>query len=238
MDDPPFNTILSAAGLYSLLVSALYLFGYWGAFGLNIFELISLGDLLGHALFPFFAGLVSLFMGFAVSHLAVSPIFPPGAGRGTHIARFLERWGRYLIVLDLLSMIVIAVFGREPTKWVAVALLIVPFSGPLSSNDYIARRIPSPTVRQALVGVLLALASSAFAQGRLDAYRLQHEGGGQLVDLVKSGLQLPVDQRHPVSYVGHFGDFFILYESAKSQVVLLRADKITALVLTANPSRQ
>lgn len=46
MDDPPFNTILSAAGLYSLLVSALYLFGYWGAFGLNIFELISLGDFL------------------------------------------------------------------------------------------------------------------------------------------------------------------------------------------------
>ncbi len=237
--DTSLNTILTTAGVYAVAVSFLYLYGYWSPFGLNFLEFIGPSDLLGPALFWFLGVLVSIAFGFAISNLLYpSSLLPPGGGADTKIGRFGRRFWRELLALYLVVIVLIAIFGVEPGKWFGVAALVALLFIPLEHLDYIKRRIPDPVVRPAVLSLLLFLGGLAFAQGRLDAYRAQQGYGALIVDLDKSGLWLPADQSHPVSYMGHLGDFFVLYESARSQVVILPSDKITTLVLMANPKRE
>jgi ABC-type dipeptide/oligopeptide/nickel transport system permease component len=72
-------TILSFAGAYILVVSALYLHSYWNSFKLDVFEYIGLGDLIIHAMPSFIPllVLVLLITGVHLSLLSVSARFRP-----------------------------------------------------------------------------------------------------------------------------------------------------------------
>ncbi len=236
MDDLKFSRSLWIAGAYTLVVTSLYLFGYWGRFGLNVLEFIGIGDIVSHALMPFLASIAFAVLGFVIS--TVDPrrdLFPPGGGADNRIGRFGQAHWRLLLTLDLWALALVAIFGPEPLRWFLVIIFIVPVATALTHLDFLIAAMPSPSVRAFVLDFSLMIAASAFAVGRLQADSLLKGAGPLLVDVVGSSLQLKSDASHPVSYVGHVADFFVLYDSAQSQVVILNAQKVNSLVLTKNP---
>ncbi len=235
MDLRPTNTILWIASAYALVVTALYLFGYWGRFVLNVLEYIGIGDIVSHALMPFLASIVFAVLGFAISTVSRGDLLPPGGGADTSIVRFGRAHWRLLLTLDLLALALVALFGPEPWRWFLVVLLIAPLATALTHLDFLISLMPNPFIRASLLEFSLVIAASSFAVGRLQADSLLKGAGPLLVDVVSSSLQLKSDAAHPVSYVGHVADFFVLYDSAQSQVVLLNAQKVNSLALIKNP---
>ena len=204
--------------------------------GLNIFEYIGIGDIVSHALMPFMITVASLLFGCLLAEFSgFRQHFPPGAGANTTIGRFLVTHRRQLAVLDLAAIAVVVAFGREPLKWLLVAALMIPLASIPSRLELFVNLIPNRSFRILVVDMSLMVAALAFAQGRLQADFLLRGAAPLLVDVVGSGLQLKSDATHPVSYVAHVADFFVLYDSAQSQIVLLNTQKVNSLVLIKNP---
>src|SRR5258708_3632512 len=88
------KTILWIASGYALMVATLYLWGYWGSFGLNFLEYIGFGDLLRYALTALLASLAGYVFGWGLSELTHGDMFPPGGGAETPIGRFGRKYWR------------------------------------------------------------------------------------------------------------------------------------------------
>jgi hypothetical protein len=116
-----------------------------------------------------------------------------------------------------------------------VVFLLTPVTVPLTHLDYFITLMPNPQVRATLLGVPVFITAMAFAQGRMNAGILLRGERSLFVDVIGSGLQLQSNEDPPVSYVGHVAEFFVLYESARSRVVILNAEKVNSLVLIQNP---
>ena len=195
MDDLKFSRSLWIAGAYTLVVTSLYLFGYWGRFGLNVLEFIGIGDIVSHALMPFLASIAFAVLGFVIS--TVDPrrdLFPPGGGADNRIGRFGRAHWRLLLTLDLWALALVAIFGPEPLRWFLVIIFIVPAATALTHLDFLIAAMPSPSVRAFVLDFSLMIAASAFAVGRLQADSLLKGAGPLLVDVVGSSLQLDVLQ--------------------------------------------
>jgi hypothetical protein len=227
--------ILSA---YTLVVTGLYLFGYWGRFGLNVLEYIGVGDIVSHALMPLLAATVFAVLGFAISAVThddlTDRLFPPG-GSGASSARFVRAHWRAFAALCLVAIGFVAVLGSEPWRWYLVVVLTFPLATLLTHYDLLIALMPDPVVRGRMLTLLLAVAAFSFATGRVQADLVLNGAGPLLVDVAGSGLTLKSDAVHPVSYVGHVADFFVVYDSAQSQIVLLNTQKVTSLALIKNP---
>lgn len=231
----PTNTVLWIAGAYALVVTALYLFGYWGRFGLNVLEYIGIGDIVSHALMPFLASIVSLVVVFALSTISRGQSVPPPPTGVVNTVKFVQTYWRPLAILDLFAIILVIGLGPEPERWFLAIILMMPLTALLTHLEFFIDLLPNPSVRSSVIGLSVVVAALAFAQGRVQADHLLKGEGPLLVDVVGSGLQLKSDAAHPVSYVGHIADFFVLYDSAQSQIVILNAQRVNSLTLIENP---
>lgn len=184
---------------------------------------------------PFLAVIISMAFGAAFGTLIYGTSFQPRGGDDTVIGRFSRTYWRSLAFLDLVAMCVVVRFVPEPRCWLLVAVLMMPLASLTTNFSVLAALVPNRVVRLSLLEFPLVVAALAFAQGRVHADDLIKGEGPLLVDVVGSSLQLKFDATHPVSYVGHIADFFVLYDSAQSQVVLLNDQKVNSLALTRNP---
>jgi hypothetical protein len=201
-------------------------------------EYIGVGDIVSHALMPFLASIAFAVLGFAISTVThddrIDRLFPPG-GSDAAIARFVRTHWRPFAALYLVAIGFVVMLGPEPLRWYLVVLLTLPLATLLTHHDLLIALMPDPVVRGRLLSLSLALAALSFATGRVQADHVLNSAGPLLVDVAGSGLTLKSDTAHPVSYVGHVADFFVLYDSAQSQVVLLNAQKVNSLALIKNP---
>jgi len=221
---------------YALTVTALYLWGYWGRFGVNFLEYIGFGDMLRYALIPFLTSMAVGTLGFAISVIGpVGDLYPPGGGTDTAFGRFGRKHWRQLAALDLALVFALAKFGPALGRWYVIATLLTLLSLPLTHLDSFIALMPNPQVRASLLSLAIFIAATAFPLGRIKAHNLLSGEGPLFVDVVGSGLQLQFNKDHPVIYVGHLAEFFVLYESASSHLVLLNAEKVSNLILVQNP---
>jgi hypothetical protein len=76
--------------LYALMVSAIYLWGYWGTFGINVLDYLRVSDIIKAAVYP----VVSAFAFMAIGALlgeVLSPRPEPSAGANTSVAKVLRK---------------------------------------------------------------------------------------------------------------------------------------------------
>jgi hypothetical protein len=216
-----------------LVLAALYLFGYRGSFGLNVLEFIGIGDVLSHALYPFVGTLVLLGVGYVSGALRVK-LFPPIVDEDARVVRFTRKHWNRLVALVLVAVLIV-IFAPEAVKWFVLTIPLLFVVRTFDQLGYFITLIPSPQARSAVLYTIPFSALFAFAQGRLNGYQILDGQAPLVVDVRASGLHLLSDEEHPVSYVGHVSDFFVLYESSRSSVVILRTGKVASLALIKNP---
>lgn len=214
--------IIALAVPYLAVVSAAYLFGYWGAFNVSVLDYIGVADIVKISVYPLFSSLIYVIAGFLISEILRSPALPPGGGAETPIGRFGRRYWRPLLAAQVLLIVLLAVFGNEPWRWFLVAFLIGLFSTPLSHVGLLVRLVPEPRVRAALLFYVLILPAISFAYGRFEAHVIKTGHPTNVVDLERSKLPLKGDQQHPVSNLGFIGGIYVLFESTSGQVVFVQ----------------
>jgi hypothetical protein len=234
---PHIGVLLSLAGVYVAVLSALYLYGYWGAFNLNVFEYLTLTDLLTHAIFALFPVMIpSVFVWLFIGVLWVlSPRHPwpaivaetkPSLWKGlAAIAIFIVMWAAWQYLPRAVFWYVL---------WVLAIVLTV-----LVVDDF-GKVLPNPYLSWPVLVAAIWFPLSAYDFGLLSGLATQRGYGNSLyVDMPGSGLQL-VDKQYPqhlVRYLGRLGDSYILYEPTSGQLAIVRTDKVPSLVLMSKPAK-
>lgn len=123
------QNIITFIAPYSLVVSLLYLFGFWGVFNINILEYIALTDVIKNALYPLLYSSVFIVLGLAISNLVTVPLskkFPSGEGKDLPEAKFI-RWLIVISVLYLSGLALYTIFFQVGNaRWLEVALIVSP----------------------------------------------------------------------------------------------------------------
>lgn len=227
-----FKEKIVAASSFGIAVAASYLFGYWGAFNVNVLELGSLADIAKLATFPLLASLTFLLAGVFTSDVLQGDRLSPGGGNDTPIGRFGLKYWRAIVAIQIITITLIAIFSPEPGKWFAVAVLISLLSTPFSHSDAIIELIPDPKLRSKVLFLVLLLPPISFAYGRLDAYLVKGGHPPRIVDVGRSKLELREEQDKRVAYLGRVGEIDVLFESLTGSIVLLKQSDETPLFIT------
>ena len=214
--------LLSISVPYFIGVGACYLFGYWGAIGINVLEFIGFADIAKLAVYPLVAGMIFTAIGAVFAELTTGMALPVGGGEHTPVGRFGRRFARPILAIVVLVILAIYAFSAEPFKWFAISFLVMLFTAPLSHLEPIISALPNPKVRFLLLQVALLLPTLGFAYGRLDIYLATKLKYAKTVDVARSKLPLVSDAKFPVVYLGLLGTTFVLRETKSGQLVLIK----------------
>jgi hypothetical protein len=234
MDERTLRLIGYVSGIGGLAVSVIYLFGFWGSFGLNVLEYIGLGDVLAHALFPILALIALQAIPYMFGRLAAAsgPQPPPPDALVQFGRKHWRLLGVLCVVGGVLALRLMSEPGRTVISWMFLVFLVLI----LVSQAVLVGELKAEMRPRILAAILLL--SYVFITGRMDAYQIINGEAALVVDRSASGLPLSSNGDNPISYVGRLSDFYVLYESKSARIIILRTDKIGLLVLLKNPNLQ
>jgi hypothetical protein len=225
-DDLSWKARIAIATPYALLLATLYLWGYWGEFELNVLEFLSLTDLFNHALLPL-VSTVSLFLTLGT----ISAVLE------TDNAEPFQDYRAGLILCTIMVPISIVLAVKFRLSWYPFLLFSSMTAAiAISRIAYFKCIIPRDGVRLSILLFAVLFIPLAHARGVRDAKNIENGQGSLIVD--PKSLQLQSDEQHPVGYVGHIGNSFVLYESEKAALVILKDDGPNGLTLIKNPRAQ
>lgn len=221
---------------YGIAAGALYLWGYWSKFNVNILEYIGLLDLATAATFPLLSAIAGLVGGAVLGQLFTSKSPSPGSGAETSVGRFLVRNVKPLLFVYLMIVLVgFSFLGDPDSRALVVPLAIAPLISITlaSQTKYLSDVITDPNIRTTAISILPLVICAAFGYGRLAAARIA-DGTEYLSVDRQALLDLParyLRQPGDFKYLGRTKDFnFILGPDAT--LVLLKADSASSLVLS------
>lgn len=220
---------------YLIAVGACYLFGYWGAFNINVLEFISFADVAKLAVYPLMASLLLFLAGVLYGELMSVPHLPPGGGSASRLEVFGRKHWRGLIVLQITITALVAIFAPEPVKWFVVALLVSLLSTPLTHVEKFIDLMPNPRARSTTLFLLLLLPTISFAFGREQAFLVKTGASKQFVDIARSKLPLEGDAKTPVAYLGFLGNVYVLREAKTGQIIFVKQRDDSPLFLAPKP---
>ncbi len=217
---------------YSLLVSALYLFGFWGVFDINILEYIALADLVKAALYPLIYSsiflVVGLFLGGFFAGSLSKSILRPGGGVSFPEAAYVY-WGLRLIEVFCVALSLYLVFFEVGgTRWVQVAaILTIPVCMWIGDARFAEEYINNRSLRVFVVLILTEVMLYSYGFGAFDAEQLK-----------KSDREFKINgnvSKH--KYVGWAGGFLFLWDSSKGTVLVKSASTINTIELSVSNRR-
>ena len=220
--DIGFKETITVVSTYLVGVAACFLFGYWGAFNINVLELGSLIDLAKLAIFPLLASLAFFIAGIIAAELMFKSPFPvvPRLAISDATPR-IARW-RVFAAFKITAITLVTIFFPEPGKWFVVAFLISSLSSAFHHIDALEKIVSDPSTRALALYCLLLLPGTSFAYGRLEAFQIKSDNPTRTVDVIRSKVALTATPKKPVAYLGYVGGNHVLYESTTGQVVFLK----------------
>lgn len=227
--------VVAIAIPYLIAVGACYLFGYWGAFHINVLEYISFTDVAKLAVYPLMASLVFALAGVIFAELVHSPHFPPGGGNNSKVGMFGLKYWRLLVGLQIVIAALVAIYAPEPGKWFVVAMIVGLLGTPLTHVEMLIEIFPNPRVRATTMFLVLLLPAISFAYGRQEAYLVKTGASEQFVDIARSKLSLAGDDKSPVAYLGFLGNVYVLREGKTGQIVLVKPREDSPMFLVSKP---
>ncbi len=240
------NRQLQLAVPYAIVVSVIYLFGYWGTFQINPLEYVGVSDLIKLAAYPLMTVLVLGMFGALFAEAYIALMRWTRHGMPTIYRRIV---GIVMMLISLGSLIVLPLFYRHwPSSsaihtvrlWSAVVGGMVSLSGltsyALSSARYSTSISPSRLVRTMVILTIVAPLFCGYPFGRLLGSRHLKDGCAALeVDLKRSDL---LGQRiGQATYLGYLGNHTFMREWATGAIVIERIPEGRPLVLLPSKTR-
>lgn len=222
MDFRRITAYLGLLGPYSIAVSALYLFGYWSQFNINILEYIDVSDVVGLSIYPILYSSFFIALGAVGGHIAIGNDLPPGGGANTRLGRCLRANSRIIGVFIIFSIAVIITIIKEPDRWFYVAMLIaVPADAALQHVRLVQEILPDPRLRSSILFCLLIMPGLSFAIGNREAYERIEGSGNKFIEIIKPTDLKDCFPKEKQIYLGLAGKrLFTLSQETKKVTVL------------------
>jgi hypothetical protein len=205
---------------FSVVVSACYLWGYWGTFNFDVFSYISISEITVLSAVPLvgagIATIIGVGFGFLVSKLEEKSEESDGEKPST--------LKRNLTLLDgfVLAYILYALFFGGASKWLFIPVLFATFVTILFiivmvlSDDKKDRKKVSKNIF-AILFVIVLVPSHAFGYGKYSALRIK-EGLSYKYMVENNKIIGSADLR----YLGKVGNSIILYQAIDNEIILLQ----------------
>lgn len=238
---PELAPYISLLSTYSIAVGALYLWGYWSKFELNILEYVGLLQIVTAAAFPLLSALVGIVGGMIIGTIFTSHHLSPGGGKESTAGQFLNRHSNLLLGAYLIVVLVVAPFFlSSDDRALLVPLLLSPLIAfAIAKSDVLSSIILNLPTRASVIGILTLIFCSAFGYGRNRAVDVVE---GRDYFTIDSGSLANLPAKYPCRNVafkllGHVGEhLFILLPDAS--LMIIRADTVPDYVLTHHSTKR
>jgi hypothetical protein len=206
-----------------------YLWGYWGVFGINALEYIGLADVLKFSAYPMASAIVFFSIGVLSASIGTGK---SNAGAAVSRWHWVTTWSDRLFVAVMLAIFGSAAYAQPSVLWLAlVPVTGVPVALAIRRHHLFQEVIANDRVRSTLAFLIGALPAFAFATGRINADAVLEGRTYWYVAAVDEGLALsnPNDPAHRVKLLGRLdGYLFFLLPDAQT-VRIARNEDIKGL---------
>lgn len=226
-------------GPYAIVISTLYLWGYWGSFQVNVLEYISIADIVKAAVYP----IASAFAVFAIGAVlgeAMSPTLnlPPGAGANTQVGKWLRRLAPFVVAIYLIAITIYFLAGPIEKWRVLPVLFAVAVYLPLKSTGILLNELKSDGARSIAVFLLAALVPFAYGRGALEANDLLTGKSYAYADSEMPGTPFPAGAKpsERPRYVGKANDRYVFFDPVGQSISFIAASEVKSLSLKRQES--
>ncbi len=200
------------------------MWGYWPNFGVNIFEYVSLSDIIRVAIIPVGSVFIFVLIGFCLGETTVADILPKSGGNKTIIGRFLNKI-KWLLILIYAAVVFILIFYPVPNKWfVLPTLLMLPFYLPLKGAGFLSE-IKNDSIRSIIIIATIALPLYSYAIGKINADKILRNTDYQYMELVKEG------KKQRLKFLGYANQYVFLLSMNNQDLVISKIDKVSPMYL-------
>jgi hypothetical protein len=209
---------------YGLTVSTLYLFGYWGSFGINIFDYIGLSDVVKIAISQLAHYGAFILLGSMIADIFVTPYtlraFPPGGGVDTPTGRYVNKYWRIPALLLVVYAMYLIFYTNNPQRFFNASTLILPLvSIAISSAPSVVRAIPNSRLRASVMYPVIAVAVCSFGWGTLDAEKQKKRESTLLIN----------DVSLRQNYLGQAGGYVFLWNKETDSVRIVAMSEVKSM---------
>ncbi len=218
---------------YGIIVSSLYLFGYWSAFDINVFHYAALSDVIKLAIYPVFIGAVLSLSGFFIQALLRGHFFETEPEKVFIILS--KRFVTWSTIAATTFMVIFVSLRRDGFSLV-IAGLLLSYIVNVNTGDFTLLKpfIPNLVLRKFATYALVVVLFSSFGRGREDAEKVLIGKGiktvstaifkGKGTDAFKSkGL---LEKYSSLKYVGAAGDFFFFITPDNTETIVAKYEDL------------
>jgi hypothetical protein len=221
-------------GPYAIVISTLYLWGYWGSFHVNVLEYISVTEIVKAAVYP----ITSVFAFFAIGAVlgeVASPTLnlPPGEGANTEVGKWVRRIAPFFVGTYLVAVTFYFLAGPVEKWHVLPVLFAIAVYLPLKSTRILLDELKSDGARSVAVFLLAALVPFAYGRGVLEANDVLTGKKYAYAATEVPGQLVPTNARHGERprYVGKANDRYVFFDPVGKSISLVATSEVKALVL-------
>ncbi len=229
---PPARFLLPP---YALLVATLYLWAYWRSFSVDVFEHISLTEVVKIAAYPILSAFFFSAIGVLISEvISIDKKQPSKKNQETAFSKFMNRWVAVIMAVILLIFFISIFFVSFEYQWIFSAFLIGAFIAIIvMPTNFLESEINSASLRLAVVFIISVLVPFSYAQGSINAHRILKGKDFlyQAVDIFGSHDDRNLAPKMRLRYLGKLNDRFIFFDPVKETTVLLASSDVKSLEL-------
>ncbi len=208
---------------YMLIVSTLYLLGYWSVFHINILEFISISDIIKLAIKQLAYSTAVLVFGMIAGELFLRPLFPIGEGANTPIGKFSNRYWKQIMCFIYCFIFYLILFNKDPQKWMLIAIILGIISSIFISKTKIFNEIiKNENIRICITVFISVLPFISFAWGLNDGHAIKN-------NKPKLTVQYSKYNKIEFRYIGFAGDYFFIYNKKNNEILLVGSKDVGKL---------
>jgi len=228
MNSSNYQKYLLLIAPYGITVSSLYLFGYWSIFGINIFEYISLTDVIKVAIHQLAYYSAFIVLGIIIAELFISPFFKSGEGADLPEAKFVKKYWRFFTLFILSYAIYIGLFTNNPVRWFAVSMLIFPIiSIALNRIDPMSGMIKKQSIRHSATNLIAMVLLFSFGWGTVDALIKRNNNKSLIIN------GIPSDK----AYIGRTNSHVFFWLRKDKRIEIISSAKIESMSFIVKPGK-
>ena len=221
-------------GPYAIVISTLYLWGYWGSFSVNVLEYIGVAEIVKAAVYPIISMFAFIAIGIVLGE-AFSPTrnLPPGGGANTPIGRWLRRLTPFFVVIYLAAATFYFLVGPIEKWRVLPVLFAIAVYLPLKSTRILLDELKSDRARSVAVFLLAMLVPFSYGRGALEANDVLTGKKYAYAAAELPGQPVPTNAKpaERPRYVGKANDRYVFFDPVSKSVSLLATSEVKALIL-------
>lgn len=218
------------SSMFFLVIGAIFLFGYWLPFNINILSYISVSDIIKITIYPIVLSIlgyaIGMFLGIATEHW-VQKWKSPTSPQKTKIAG--------ITVLEIITLTLTAIptlLLPDPYHVFIIATIInYGFIKIAISSEWMRTLAQQRIERYIAIAIVLIMPLEALAIGYTFAKEVIHGRAYNYVvnELPGIPIQLSDNVENRPRIIGHVNDYIFLYLSQNKSVVIMKFNKDTML---------